>query len=144
VIGLVMVVGLTIYGAVLLGLGISGFVNESALASSGVPAIARVSATSGYGADTIQVTYPAGGHQVQGTVGADPGSVQVGEPLPVVYEPGDPQVVSLAGDVGNTSSAWGETIAGAFFLLLFPGSLLLAVIGRRRRRRRDIRAALGY
>jgi hypothetical protein len=144
VIGLIMVVGMTSYGAVLLGLGISGFVNESALASSGVPTFAQVSATSGYGADTIQVTYQAGGHQVQGTVGADPSSVQVGETLPVVYDPANPQVVSLASAVGDTSSAWAETIAGAFFLLLFPGSLLLALISRRRRRRRDIRAALGY
>jgi hypothetical protein len=144
VIGSIMFAGVTIYGAVLLGLGISGFVNENALASRGVPTFAQVSATSGYGDDTIQVTYQAGGHQVQGTVGADPSSVQVGEILPVVYDPGNPQVVSLAGDVGDTSSAWTETIAGAIVLLLFPGSLLLAVIGRRRRRRRDIRAALGY
>jgi inner membrane protein involved in colicin E2 resistance len=51
--------------------------------------------------------------------------------------------VSLPGDVGDTSSAWSETIVGAIFLLLFPVSMLLAIIGRRRRRRRAIRSALG-
>ncbi len=143
VIGIIIVAGLTIYGAVMLGLGISGFVNAHALATSGVPAFAQVTATSGYGENTIQVTYRADGREVQGTVGADTSQVYQGEVLPVVYDPGNPQVVSLAGDVGDTSSAWGETIAGAIFLLLFPVSLLLTVISRRRRRRRAIRAALG-
>jgi hypothetical protein len=143
VIGIILVAGLTGYGAVMLGLGVSGFINAHALASSGVPTFGRVTATSGYGNDTIQVTYQADGRAVQGTVGADPSSVYQGEILPVVYEASSPGVVSLANDVGDTSSALAETIAGVIFLLLFPVSLLFAMIGRRRRRRREIRAALG-
>jgi hypothetical protein len=76
-------------------------------------------------------------------VGADPSSVYQGEILPLVYDPSSPGVVSLANDVGDTSSAVAETIAGAIFLLLFPVSLLFAIAGRGRRRRREIRAALG-
>jgi hypothetical protein len=81
--------------------------------------------------------------QVQGTIGVDPSSVYTGELLAVVYDPSSPSVVSLASDVGDTSSAWAETITGAIFLLLIPLSFLLAVAGRRRRRRRAINAALG-
>ena len=51
---------------------------------------------------------------------ADPSRVHQGEPLAVVYDPGHPQVVSLASDVGDTSPAWVETILGAFFLALVP------------------------
>jgi hypothetical protein len=94
VIGVIMVVGLIGYGAVLLGLGRSGFANAHALATGGVPAVGRVSATSGYGKNTIQVTYQVNGRPVQGTVGADPSRVYQGESLPVVYDPGHPQVVS--------------------------------------------------
>jgi hypothetical protein len=143
VIGLVLLAGLTIYGAVSVGLGISGFVNEHELATSGVPTVARVTATSGYGKDTIQVTYQVNGRTVAGTVGVDPSSVYQGEVLSVVYDPSSPGVVSLASDVGDTSSAWAETIVGAIFLLLVPVSFLLTIIGRRRRRRRAINAALG-
>ena len=142
-IGIILLAGLTIYGAVSLGLGISGFVNSRELATSGVPAVARVTATSGYGKDTIQVTYQVGGRAVQGTVGANPSSVYQGEVLSVVYDPSSPGVVSLASDVGDTSSAWAETIVGAFFFLLVPVVFLLTVIGRRRHRRRAINAALG-
>jgi hypothetical protein len=143
VIGIIVMAGLIIYGAVSLGLGISGFVNSHELATSGLPAVARVTATSGYGKDTIQVTYQAGGRAVQGTIGVDPSSVYQGEVLPVVYDPSSPGVVSLASDVGDTSSAWAETTTGAIFLLLVPVSFLLATISRRRRRRRAINAALG-
>jgi hypothetical protein len=143
VIGLILLAGLIIYGAVSLGLGISGFVNEHELATSGVSAVGRVTATSGYGKDTIQVTYPVDGREVQGTLSVDPTSVYQGELLDVVYDPGSPGVVSLASDVGDTSSAWAETITGAIFLLLVPLSFLLTIIGRRRRRRRAINAALG-
>jgi hypothetical protein len=38
-------------------------------------------------------------------VGAEPSRVYQGEPLAVVYDPGHPQVVSLASDVGDTGSA---------------------------------------
>lgn len=143
VIGIIVVAGLTIYGAVLFGLGISGFVNEHALATSGRPALAQVTATSGYGNNTIQVTYPADGRMVRGTVGANVSAVHDGQFVAVVYDPGNPQVVSLAGDVGDTSSAWGETIAGVVVMLPLPLGLLLALISRRRSRRRAIRAALG-
>lgn len=141
-IGAILVAGLVIYGAVMLGLGISGFVNERELVTSGVPATAQVSATSGYGKNTVQVTYPVHGRQVQGTVSYS-GTAYQGELLPVVYDPSSPGVVSLASDVGDTSSAWSETITGAIFLLVIPVSFLLATISRRRRRRRAIRAALG-
>ncbi len=87
VIGIVMLAGLTIYGAVLLGLGISGFVNAHELATRGVPAVARVTATSGYGKNTIQVSYQVDGRAVLGTVSANPSSVYQGEVLSVVYEP---------------------------------------------------------
>lgn len=143
VISIIVAGGLTIYGAVLLSLGISGFINEHALATSGVPTAAQVTATSGYGADTIQVTYQVHGHQVQGTVGANPSSVYLGETVAVVYDPGSPHVVSLPSAVGDTSSAWADTIVGAILLLLFPGLLLLTLISMRRNRRRAIRAALG-
>jgi len=56
VIGAILLAGIVIYGAVLVGLGISGFVNEHELAASGVPAVGQVTATSGYGKNTIQVT----------------------------------------------------------------------------------------
>ena len=131
------------YGAILLGLGLSGFANAHALATRGVPALARVSATSGYGKNTIQVTYQVDGRAVQGTVGVEPSSVYQGERLSVVYDPSSPGVVSLASDVGDTSSAWAETVVGAFFLLLVPVAFLLTIFGRRRRRRRAINAALG-
>jgi Protein of unknown function (DUF3592) len=143
VIGAILLAGIVIYGAVLVGLGISGFVNEHELAASGVRAVGRVTATSGYGKNTIQVTYRVGGREVQGTVGVDPSSVNQGELLDVVYDPSSPGVVSLASNVGDTGSAWAETITGAIFLLLIPFSLLLTIIGRRRRRRRAINAALG-
>ena len=42
VIGIIAVIGVTGSGAVLLGLGLSGFANAHALATSGVPALARV------------------------------------------------------------------------------------------------------
>ena len=138
-IGIIMLAGLTIYGAVLLGLGISGFVNEHELATSGVPAVARVTATSGYGKNTIQVSYQVDGRAVLGTVGAEPSSVYQGERLSVVYDPSSPGVVSLASDVGDTTSAWAETIVGAFFFLLVPVTFLLTIIGRRLRRRRGIK-----
>ena len=141
--GVITVAGLVIFGGVLLGLGISGYINTRTLVADGQPALALVTATSGYGRDTIQVTYQVSGHQVQGTVTADPSSVYQGETLPVVYDPGNPQVVSLESDVGDTSTALGETIVGAIFLLLIPVSMLLALIGRRRSRRRAIRGALG-
>jgi hypothetical protein len=143
VVGGIMVTGLIGYGAVLLGLGLSGFANAHALATSGAPALARVSATSGYGKNTIQVTYQVHDHPVQGTVSADPSRVHQGEPLAVVYDPGHPQVVSLASDVGDTSPAWVETILGAFFLALVPLSFLLALVSARRRRRRAVQAAPG-
>jgi hypothetical protein len=139
----IIVAAITIYGAVLLGLGVSGFSNEHALAARGVPAVAHVSATSGYGKGTIQVTYQVNGHAVQGTVGADPASVYRGEMLPVVYDPSSPGVVSLANDVNDTSSATSETIVGAVFLLLSPAAFLLSMISRHRHRRRAVRDVLG-
>lgn len=141
VLGIIVAVGVIGYGAVLLGLGLSGFANAHALATRGVPALARVSATSGYGKNTIQVTYLVSGRPVQGTVGAEPSRVYQGEPLAVVYDPGHPQVVSLASDVGDTSSAWAETVVGAIFLALVPLSFLLSLISRRRRQRRAAAAA---
>jgi hypothetical protein len=143
VIGIIIMVGLIGYGAVVLGLGLSGFANVHTLATSGVPALGRVSATSGYGKTSIQVTYQVDGRPVQGTVSADPRSVYLGEPLPVVYDPGHPQVVGLASDVGDTGSAWADTIVGAIFLALVPLCFLLALISARRRRRRAASAALG-
>jgi hypothetical protein len=143
VIGIIIAVGVVGYGAIMLGLGLSGFANVHALASRGVPAVGRVSATSGYGKNTIQVTYQVNGRPVQGTVSADPGRVYQGEPLPVVYDPGHPQVVSLASDVGDTGSAWAETVVGAIFLALVPLSFLISLVSAGRRRRRSVQAALG-
>ena len=143
VIGVIIMVGVAGYGAVLLGLGISGFANVHTLATSGVPVVGRVSATSGYGKTSIQVTYQVGGRPVQGTVSADPSSVYLGEPLAVVYDPGHPQVVGLASDVGDTGSAWADTIVGVIFLALVPLSFLFSLISARRRRRRAVQAATG-
>ena len=143
VLSLISLAVLVITGAVMLGLGISGYINAHTLASSGQLALAQVTATSGYGDDTIQVTYEVNGREVSGTVGADPSRVYQGEVVAVVYDPSSPQVVSLASDAGDTSSALGEMIVGAIFLLLLPVSMLFALISRRRNRRRAIRAALG-
>ncbi len=143
VVGIVIMVGVVGYGAVLLGLGISGFANVHTLVTRGVPAVGRVSATSGYGKTSIQVTYRVDGRPVQGTVSADPSSVYLGEPLPVVYDPGHPQVVGLASDVGDTGSAWADTIVGVIFLALVPLSFLLSLMSARRRRRRAVQAAPG-
>ena len=144
VIGVIAIVGLGVYGAVLLGSGVSNFGNEHALASSGVPAVATVTATSGYGKDTIQVSYDVHGRQVEGTVTADPAGFDRGEQLPVVYDPSEPGVVSLPSAVGDTSSAWVNVIVGSVFLLLFPVSLLISALSaRRRRRRRAVQAVLG-
>ena len=143
VIGVIIMVGVAGYGAVLLGLGISGFANVHTLATSGVPVVGRVSATSGYGKTSIQVTYQVGGRPVQGTVSADPSRVYLGEPLAVVYDPGHPQVVGLASDVGDTGSAWADTIVGVIFLALVPLSFLFSLISARRRRRRAVQAATG-
>jgi hypothetical protein len=63
--------------------------------------------------------------------------------LAVVYDPGHPQVASLASDVGDTSSAWVETIVGGFFLVLVPLSILFSLMRRRRRRAGPAAAALG-
>ncbi len=142
-IGVIIMAGLIGYGAVLLGLGLSGFANVHTLATSGVLALGRVSATSGYGKTSIQVTYQVDGRPVQGTVSADPGRVHLGEPLPVVYDPGHPQVVGLASDVGDTGSAWADTIVGVIFLALVPLCFLLSLISARRRRRRAVPATPG-
>jgi TRAP-type C4-dicarboxylate transport system permease small subunit len=53
VVGVIIMVGVVGYGAVLLGLGISGFANVHTLATSGVPVVGRVSATGSAWADTI-------------------------------------------------------------------------------------------
>ena len=142
-IGVIVIAGLTVYGAVLLGSGVSNFGNEHALASGGMPALATVTATSGYGRDTIQVSYDVHGRQVEGTVTADPAGFHRGEQLPVVYDPSDPGVVSLPSAVGDTSSAWIDVIVGSIFLVLFPMSLLISVLSARRRRRRAVQAVLG-
>jgi hypothetical protein len=63
VIGIIIAVGVVGYGAIMVGLGLSGFANVHALASRGVPAVGRVSATSGYGKNTIQVTYQVNGRE---------------------------------------------------------------------------------
>jgi len=143
VIGVIAIVDLTVYGAVLLGSGVFDFGNERALASRGVPTVATVTATSGYGRDTIQVSYGVHGRQVQGIRTADPAGLDRGEQLPVVYDPGDPTVVSLPSAVGDTSSAWGNVIAGSILLLLFPVSLLISVLAAQRRRRRAVQVRAG-
>jgi len=125
-------------GAILLGLGISGLHNEHSLVTEGLPAIARVSATHGYGRDAIQVSYLVKGRQEQGTVTASPSSYQLGETLPVVYDPHHPQVVAMAGALGSTSSAWAEVIAGCLFLAMIPAAVLISASSARRRRRRAI------
>jgi len=67
-------------GSLMLGEGISGVLDDNALASAGLPAVAQVTATSGYRANTIQVSYPADGRRARATVGADPGSFYRGQP----------------------------------------------------------------
>jgi hypothetical protein len=134
---------LIIFGGVMLGLGISGFINAHTLTTSGQPDFAQVTATSGYGNDAVQVTYQVNGRQVQGTVDVRPSSVYQGEIVAVVYDPGNPQVVSLASDVGDASSALAQTSVGAVALLSIPASIVMALVSRRRSRRRAIRAALG-
>jgi Protein of unknown function (DUF3592) len=123
-------------GAILLGLGISGLHNEHSLVTRGVPVVARVSATHGYGRDAIQVSYLVHGRPEQGTVMASPSGYQLGETLPVVYDPSDPQVVAMAGALGSTSSAWSEVILGALSLAAIPAAFLISALSARRRRRR--------
>src|SRR5262249_36545389 len=92
-----------IYGAVMIRLGSSGRPPESALAARGVSATALVSATHGYGRDTIQVVYHAGTSTTAGTVNVGDRSYRTGQPVLVVYDPQHPEVVGLAGDIGDTS-----------------------------------------
>jgi hypothetical protein len=77
VIGIIAVIGVIGSGAVLFGLGLSGFANVHALAASGVPTLGRVSATSGYGKTSIQVTY-----QVDGRPGPRSATDSIRSPSP--------------------------------------------------------------
>lgn len=123
-----------VFGIVLLALGISGLHNAHEIGAHGVPVTARVSATSGYGRDTIQVSYPAGGRTRTGTLGGT--GYQIGETLPVVYDPQDPGVVARPGEAGKTGGSWTEIGIGAFFLAMVPLAFVISVLVNRRRRAR--------
>jgi hypothetical protein len=141
--GLIVAASVLIYGAVMIGLGISGLHHENILATRGVSATALVSATRGYGRDTIQVIYQAGTSTVQGTVNVGDRRYRTGQPVLVIYDPEHPGVVGLAGDIGDKSSAWAEIVIGGLFVSLIPLSVLLSVLTARRRHRRAVRAVLG-
>jgi hypothetical protein len=141
--GAIAAASVLIYGSVLIGLGISGLHHEGALAARGVSTTALVSATHGYGRDTIQVVYQPGGRTVLGTINVGDRRYRTGQPVLVIYDPQHPEVVGLPGDIGDTSSAWAEIIIGALFVSLIPLSLLLSLLTARRRHRRAVRAVLG-
>jgi hypothetical protein len=140
---IIVAAAVLIYGAVMIGLGISGLHHENALAARGVSATALVSATHGYGRDTIQVVYHAGTGTLLGTVNVGDRRYRTGQPVLVIYDPQHPEVVGLAGDIGDTSSAWAEIIIGGLFVALIPLCLLLSLLTARRRHRRAVRAVLG-
>jgi hypothetical protein len=136
---------LPVIGVILLVLGIEGLHNHQVLVTQGVPALARVSATSGYGRDTIQVSYPVRGRQTKGTIGVGEGTYQVGEAVAVVYDPRSPQVVAALGSLGSASSAWSEVGTGCFFLAIVPVAVLISLRASRRsaRRRRAAGSSIG-
>jgi hypothetical protein len=121
-------------GVVLLSLGISGLHDHHVLVAQGARAVARVTATSGYGRDTIQVSYPVGGRQTRGTIDVGAGTYQVGEAMAVVYDPQSPQVVAAQGTLGSATSAWTEVGTGCLFLALLPAAFLISWNSARRRR----------
>jgi hypothetical protein len=131
--GIIRAAILPICGVIFLGLGISGLHNHHVLVSRGVPTMARVAATSGYGRDTIQVSYLVGERQTKGTINVGAGSYHVGETMPVVYDPASPQVVAAPGALGSASSAWGEVGIGCLFTALVPAAFLIAKNSARRR-----------
>ena len=141
--GVIAAASVLIYGSVMIGLGISGLHHQDVLAVRGVSTTALVSATHGYGRDTIQVIYQAGTSTVQGTVNVGDRRYRTGQPVLVVYDPEHPGVVGLAGDIGDKSSAWAEIVIGAVFVALIPACYLLSVLTARRRHRRAVRAVLG-
>jgi len=141
--GLIVATSVLIYGSVMIGLGISGLHHENVLAARGVSTTALVSATRGFGRDTIQVVYHAGTSTVLGTVNVGDRSYRTGQPVLVIYDPRQPEVVGLSGDIGDTSSAWAEIIIGGLFVALIPLCLLLSLLTARRRHRRAVRAVLG-
>jgi hypothetical protein len=124
-----------ICGVIFLGLGISGLHNHHVLVTRGVPAMARVAATSGYGRDTIQVSYLVGERQTTGTINVGAGTYHVGETMPVLYDPQSPQVVAAPGALGSASSAWAEVGTGCLFTALVPAAFLIAKSSARRRQK---------
>jgi uncharacterized protein DUF3592 len=124
-------------GVIFLSLGISGLHNHHVLVAHGVRALARVTATSGYGRNTIQVSYPVGGRQTRGTIDVGAGSFQVGEAMAVVYDPQSPQVVAAPGTLGSASSAWTEVAVGCLFVAVVPAAFLISKNSARRRRQRS-------
>lgn len=141
--GVIAAASVLIYGSVMIGLGISGLHHENVLAVRGVSTTALVSATQGYGRDTIQVIYQAGTSTVQGTVNVGDRRYRTGQPVLVIYDPEHPGVVGLAGDIGDKSSAWAEIVIGGLFVALIPACYLLSLFTARRRHRRAVRAVLG-
>jgi len=141
--GVIVAASVLIYGGVMIGLGISGLHHENVLASRGVSATALVSATRGYGRDTIQVIYQAGASTTAGTVNVGGRRYLTGQPVLVIYDPQHPEVVGLPGDIGDKSSAWAEIIIGGLFMSLIPLAFLLSRLTARRRHRRAVRAVLG-
>ena len=141
--GLIVAASVLIYGAVMIGLGISGLRHEDVLATRGVSTTALVSATQGYGRDTVQVVYQTGTSTVPGTVNVGDRRYRTGQPVRVVYDPQHPGVVGLAGDIGDKSSAWAEVVIGGLFVALIPACYLLSLFTARRRHRRAVRAVLG-
>jgi hypothetical protein len=125
-----------VFGIILLGLGISGLHNAREIGAHGVPAVARVSATSGYGRDTIQVSYPVDGRTKTGTLGGT--GYQVGETLPVVYDPQSPGVVARPDQAGQTGSSWTEIGLGGLFLAVVPLALGISALSKGRRRARTV------
>jgi hypothetical protein len=120
-----------VIGVILLVLGVKGVHNHQVLVTQGVLVLARVSATSGYGRDTIQVSYPVRGRQTKGTIDIGEDAYQVGEPVAVVYDPRSPQVVAAQASLGSASSAWSEIGTGCFFLAMVPLAVLLSFLARR-------------
>ena len=124
--GVIRVAIFVVTGVVFLGLGISGLHNRDVLVAHGVPALAQVSATSGYGRDTIQVSYLVRGRLTEGTINVGTGTYQVGHTMPVVYDPQSPQVVAMRGSAASSGSAWGEVGVGCFFLAVVLFAFLVS------------------
>jgi len=142
---LIALVVFPIAGLALIAFGVSGLHNSQELGTRGVPVLARVSATDGYGSTGVQFAYrTTTGRQVRGTVsGVNRSAFHLGEAVAVVYDAEAPGVVALPGDPGNRNGAATELAVGLVFIAVAVFTVVAGLASVRRSRRRAVRAVLG-